>query len=159
MKPLSSDHETAVRRWVTHAEDDLEMATLGLEAGARGLAQVGFHAQQAVEKMLKAMLAAYGVDPSETHDLGRLCARLAPFAGAVVSQLGPLRDLTPYAVYYRYPPRTESYDRPIDRATLLCDIETARSAVATLKNALDVRLSRQRAAERRPEPISPGAAR
>lgn len=35
---------------------------------------IGFHAQQAVEKLLKAALANAGVPPPRVHDLGRLVA-------------------------------------------------------------------------------------
>jgi HEPN domain-containing protein len=38
----------------------------------RGISQIGFHAQQAIEKLLKALLTAYGVEPEDQHSLGRL---------------------------------------------------------------------------------------
>lgn len=41
----------------------------------RGLAQIGFHAQQAVEKLLKAVLAAHDVVPEEHHDIARRSPR------------------------------------------------------------------------------------
>ncbi|HYR07096.1 MAG TPA: HEPN domain-containing protein [Longimicrobium sp.] len=34
-------------------------------AELRGTAQIGFHAQQAIEKLLKALLTAYGVEPED----------------------------------------------------------------------------------------------
>ncbi len=39
---------------------------------------IGFHSQQALEKLLKAALAHAGVVPPRIHDLGELMARLAP---------------------------------------------------------------------------------
>jgi hypothetical protein len=38
---------------------------------------IGFHAQQGLEKLLKAALAHAGVAPPRIHDLGELMARLA----------------------------------------------------------------------------------
>ncbi len=34
---------------------------------------VGFHAQQAIEKWLKTVLAFHGMEEVRAHDLGRLC--------------------------------------------------------------------------------------
>jgi HEPN domain-containing protein len=63
---------------------------------------IGFHAQQAVEKWLKAVTAANGIRHSPIHDIDRLIEILE--AGSVASP--PARDrlamLTQYAVPLRY---------------------------------------------------------
>ena len=52
---------------------DLRYAKFGCESGDDGLTGVaGFHIQQAVEKILKASLAANGVEYKKTHDIGSL---------------------------------------------------------------------------------------
>ncbi|MBS4097583.1 MAG: HEPN domain-containing protein [Sulfuricella sp.] len=61
----------------------------------------GFHAQQAVEKALKAWLAVLGRDYPFRHDLGELLAALGA-AGEIIDDLWPLVDLTAFAVQLRY---------------------------------------------------------
>ena len=61
-----------------------------------------FHAQQAVEKYLKALLACHGMPVPRTHDLEELqglCAPLAP--PAALTELD-LTQLSGYAVELRY---------------------------------------------------------
>lgn len=75
---------------------------------------VGFHYQQAAEKLLKALLADRNVDVPRTHDLLRLLdlVREAGYEIAI-----PERDidvLTPFAVTLRYVDGEEMH--PLDRA-------------------------------------------
>ena len=56
--------------WRQHAADDLRSAEVLL--GAKIYSMVCFHAQQAVEKSLKAMLAASGQPIPRIHNLMRL---------------------------------------------------------------------------------------
>lgn len=89
----------------------MEYARDDLKTAARLLAppplcnQVCFHAQQAVEKALKAVLASAGVPISRTHDLSALFAAAAQAAGwkASTSQGWNLADLASLAVHSRYP--------------------------------------------------------
>lgn len=72
--------------------------------GAPGVAQAValFHAQQAAEKALKAVMCLHGIEYRRTHDLEELAAQLADlWHGPPVHDDG-LRRLTPYAVEYRY---------------------------------------------------------
>ena len=61
-----------------------------------------FHAQQAVEKSLKAILAFHDVSYPWRHDLGELVNLVKP----LTPQIAPLEDrilrMTPYAVEARY---------------------------------------------------------
>ena len=61
----------------------------------------GFWLQQAVEKALKAWLLQLGGDPPLTHDLRRLLLLLEAERVAT-ADLGPLAQLTVYAVQFRY---------------------------------------------------------
>lgn len=56
--------------WLRHAAEDLKSAEVLLEAEIYGM--VCFHAQQAVEKTLKAMLAGAGQSIPRIHNLIRL---------------------------------------------------------------------------------------
>jgi HEPN domain-containing protein len=67
------------------------------------LAVVGFHAQQAVEKALKAVLIDRGVEFRRTHDLQTLADTLASDLGLQLPvPEALLRRLIPFAVEARY---------------------------------------------------------
>lgn len=61
----------------------------------------GFHAQQAVEKALKAWLAVLGVQFPKTHDL-KLLLDLLGERGVPTEGLQSFVDLNAFAVQYRY---------------------------------------------------------
>jgi hypothetical protein len=63
---------------------------------------LGFHAQQAVEKLIKALLAQLNVDFEKTHDLERLQAVLAALGESLPPTPIPLDQLSDFAVVYRY---------------------------------------------------------
>ncbi len=67
------------------------------------LAVVGFHAQQAVEKALKAVLIDRGVEFRRTHDLQTLADTLTSDLGLQLPvPEAQLRRLIPFAVEARY---------------------------------------------------------
>lgn len=85
-------------------------------------AVVGFHAQQAAEKALKAVLAAFGDDFPWTHDLRHLMDRLDGVGTPLPASLYDIRELGPWAVEFRY---GETIDDPLDReraATLVIEV-------------------------------------
>ena len=61
------------RQWIAKAENDLKNAahTLRMDRGCP-TDTVGFHAQQCVEKYIKAFLVLKGIDFPRTHDIERL---------------------------------------------------------------------------------------
>lgn len=63
---------------------------------------VGFHAQQAVEKPLKAVLAAAGITFRRTHDISELLDLLTDNAIEAPPHADWLDELNPYAVATRY---------------------------------------------------------
>lgn len=63
---------------------------------------VGFHAQQAVEMFLKAVLAMRGVGYERTHDLERLTSLVANSGLELPAEIDELAQLTPWAVERRY---------------------------------------------------------
>ena len=64
---------------------------------------VGFHAQQAVEKSIKAVLLHAGTKFPFTHDLEELFALYAASGPKLPFDCDKLNDLTPYATHRRYP--------------------------------------------------------
>jgi HEPN domain-containing protein len=93
-----------VRAWLQKAALDLRAGALEMSAVDVSLrSDVVFHAQQAVEKALKAFLAWHDVPFRKTHnveELGRACVALDPTLQAVVDRAVPL---TEYAWKFRYP--------------------------------------------------------
>jgi HEPN domain-containing protein len=61
-----------------------------------------FHAQQAVEKALKALLTRHRVEFRSTHDLGELRELAEPVAPGARATLAGVEVLTPHAVETRY---------------------------------------------------------
>lgn len=90
----------AVEPWIKRADEDLAVARHALEVP--WLATACFHAHQAAEKYLKAVLVMLNTTPPRTHDLDLL----ADLIEANVSPLD-IREaslvLTQYAVDARYP--------------------------------------------------------
>jgi hypothetical protein len=89
----------------------------------------GFHAQQAIEKMLKAWLAARGIAFPLTHDLSRLFELLEE-NGADVSLFWPLVQYTVFAVQARYEACLMEAEAPIDRVAAIAEVRKLRDSVA-----------------------------
>ena len=76
------------RDWLHFAAEDLRVAELVLQAGIYN--QVCFHAQQCVEKSLKAWLAHHGHLPPRVHQLSlllKLCPQPLPFPDKVEANI------------------------------------------------------------------------
>ncbi len=92
-----------IQQWVQKAENDLKNATHTLKLGTECPTDtVCFHAQQCVEKYLKAMLVFEGTDISRTHHISALMELLP---ANIRPDLSPEEQemLTDYAVSTRYP--------------------------------------------------------
>lgn len=108
---------------------------------AKGPAHItGFHAQQAVEKLLKALLVAHGMDPQDTHVIGQLVGQLHRLDRTTADSLGAVDQLTPYAVLLRYPPRAGRVGRMPSRERVMEHVEVARRACAVLDDAIASKL-------------------
>jgi HEPN domain-containing protein len=93
-----------VEEWVRKAVADLQTAKR--ESRVRrnpNFDAVCFHAQQAVEKMLKAKLASMHRDIPRTHDLTQLLDLLLDAESLWESWRSSLDELVSYAVEFRYP--------------------------------------------------------
>jgi HEPN domain-containing protein len=64
---------------------------------------VGFHAQQAAEKALKALLASHQVEFGRTHEPQDLLDLAEPMVPGIRDRLGEAQWLAPFAVRGRYP--------------------------------------------------------
>jgi HEPN domain-containing protein len=97
---LSHDREEAARL-LRKAAEDLEVLIALADNGAIADSALGFHAQQAVEKAMKSVLAAGGHDFPWTHDLQLLLRRLEAAGVYVPDSVRTARRLSPWAVEYR----------------------------------------------------------
>jgi HEPN domain-containing protein len=101
--PANTETLRVIRQWVEKAENDLKTAAHTLKLGAECPTDtVCFHAQQCVEKYLKALLVFEGKDISKTHHISALM-RMLP--ATIRPNLSPPEQelLTDYAVSTRYP--------------------------------------------------------
>jgi HEPN domain-containing protein len=91
----------------------------------------GFHAQQTIEKALKAWIAARGLVYPKSHDVSAL-VKILRDDGQDLSKFPDLEDYTVFAVQYRY----EAYDSEddIDRDEA---IEKTRMFLAHVQGILD----------------------
>ncbi len=101
--PAPEHLHAVVRGWVQKAENDLVNAAHTLKLGPTAPTDtICFHAQQCVEKYLKAMLVLSGRDFPRTHDIEDLVRRLPRGIDPGLSANEQER-LTMYATITRYP--------------------------------------------------------
>jgi len=121
------------REWIEKAEGDF--ATAGREVRARKQPNYDaacFHAQQAAEKYLKAVLQESGAPVSRTHNLLDLLELCLPYDESLALQRDLLIVLDRYAVLYRYP--GESADRDEARRVY--------QAISAFRDFMEIRFDR-----------------
>ena len=139
LMPPPNPITAVIREWVAKAEDDLLNAAHTLKLGTQcPTFTVCFHAQQCVEKYVKAFLVFRGTSFGKTHDIHDLRALLPP-------RLRPKMDkttqklLNEYAAVIRYPPGVR-----------VISLKEARQAVALARRVRqEIRRHLPRAALRR----------
>jgi HEPN domain-containing protein len=95
---------SAVPEWIAKAEGDWEALEILLTRNTPGLRDaVVFHAQQCVEKLLKARLIQLGQTVDKIHDLAALSRQLEAVDGQWSWDSEELADLSSGAVLARYP--------------------------------------------------------
>lgn len=101
--PEAEQRIAVCREWLLKADNDLANAAHTLKLGAGCPTDtVCFHAQQCVEKYLKAALVWEGIDFPKTHDLERLLALVPAETRPDLTDEEQAR-LTEYATGARYP--------------------------------------------------------
>ncbi len=88
--------------WLTRARGDLALAAAPLPLGAF-LEDLCFHAQQAAEKALKAILIHHNISFRYTHDLDELTSGLKQAGLDIPSAVAEATVLTAFAWEARYP--------------------------------------------------------
>lgn len=105
-----------VREWIEKAEGDHLTATREAQADPPNYDAACFHAQQCVEKLMKAAVIAKREIPPRTHDLTVLSGLLNSLVPEWHWPVEELRLLSRSAVIFRYP--GESADREEAEAAL-----------------------------------------
>lgn len=113
------------------AQDDQAATVALLDVSSVSDALAGFHAQQAVEKALKAVLALNGVAFPFSHDLRLLVGLCEAAKIQLPAELDDVDRLTPYAARLRY---GDEGSGSIDRAT---GMRWAAAAVAWAQGLIE----------------------
>jgi HEPN domain-containing protein len=121
------------RQLLAAAENDELMARSLLPIEEVADAGIGFHTQQAVEKAIKAVLAAKGVRFPFVHDLERLRDVCDESEIELPATLAEIEELTPFAVAERYGSLTPmDLDRDQALAWAAAAVAWAQSILASL---------------------------
>ncbi len=102
MRPPEDEIRLLVAEWIRKADLDFKTAVrLGGEDEFRDI--VGFHAQQAAEKYLKALLTRHQIEFPKTHIIRRLLILLEPVDSTMAEALDDANWLSPFGAEIRYP--------------------------------------------------------
>ncbi len=125
-------HDLAVLMLVKAAQDEAAADHL-IHVPAVGEETVGFHLQQAAEKLLKAVLAERDIPYELSHNLLYLLQLLEAGGARPPAEMQELGILNPFAVAFRYDllPDVSSFDR-----------EKAQALVADLRVWCETRVPR-----------------
>lgn len=101
-----------ITQFLRKAEADEAAMRLLAAAPRADVAIIGFHAQQAVEKRLKALLCFRKVAFPRTHDIQTLIDGLFRSGITVPAEIEAAVELTPFAVTMRYDDVADESDLP-----------------------------------------------
>jgi HEPN domain-containing protein len=112
MRPPEEGIRRLVAEWIAKADLDFD-TVVRLVAEERFRNIVAFHAQQAAEKYLKALLTRHQVEFPKTHVIRRLLILLHQVEPALAQALDEASWLSPFGAEIRYPadrPETQPGD-------------------------------------------------
>jgi HEPN domain-containing protein len=92
-----------VQDWLSKAEEDLQVAQELMARDRISYDPVGFHAQQAAEKFLKALLTRHQIPFPKTHSIRQLLELAEKAVPGIQESLSDARILSRYGVEIRYP--------------------------------------------------------
>lgn len=124
----------SLRGWIEFAKADLLTIKNNVDASLVPWGPVCFHAQQAGEKLLKALLIQRWERPERTHDLVKLLQACRAAGAALMGLDADCALLSTYAVDPRYPDdREDPFAPPPPPPTE----EEGRAAVAAMRRIVD----------------------
>jgi hypothetical protein len=104
------------------ADDETTMMLAGIPESA-----FGFHAQQAAEKLIKALLNERGVKYPRTHEIQILAAELEKLGEILPCTTYPLVDLGDYARAFRY--EDGMFLAPLPRMDVIASVQRLKDYV------------------------------
>ena len=103
MRPPEKIKHLFIKQWLKKADGDLKVAKTLFAGKAKFNDIICFHAQQAVEKYLKAYLTAKQTEFPKTHKIEDLPDLVAVTNPGLAALLNSTSNLSIYAVEFRYP--------------------------------------------------------
>ena len=105
MNADNTDVQEKVKQWLAFADEDLRLARQGMEIKSGcPYRLIAYHAQQCVEKLVKAYLVCHGIRFPYTHDIFRLLEICDQQTSTNwIETLGEAEELTSFAITTRYP--------------------------------------------------------
>lgn len=89
--------------WIKKAENDYLVIKNEINSKNPVYDAICFHAQQCIEKYLKALINEQGITIPKIHDLSVLFNICKPFASALEEYKEEISDLSTFAIAFRYP--------------------------------------------------------
>ena len=124
----SRDHAESLMFKASH---DL-IAARAILSASDAFDTVCFHAQQTVEKSLKAVLALHEIEYPRRHDVGELLELVKPLVPDIAQYAERIIDLAPYAVEIRYEVEFEPSDDQAMEA-----VQTAAEVYELIKRVIE----------------------
>jgi HEPN domain-containing protein len=117
--------------WLRYARSDLAIAAQPLPPDAL-YETLAYHAQQSVEKSLKAILIYSGVQFPYTHNIARLITAIQDAGVSWPKDLDKAAELTEYAVELRYPSAVHAVTKNDQREA----VEIAKKVLSWAENII-----------------------
>lgn len=119
--------------WLGKADEDIRVAELALAADPPLVDPAAFHCQQAVEKIIKALLVGAAARLPRSHDIEELAGKAAPYYPVLKPRMLSFGRLTEWLTASRYPDLGGGLGEEIgDVAEVLSAIKAFRHEVAAL---------------------------
>jgi HEPN domain-containing protein len=134
MNPPDKIKEELLKQWLEKAEKDLGLAKHLLKEKTIYLEAVGFHAQQAAEKYLKAFLVQHQIEFPKTHNLGKLLDLVSRIDPDLAESLREATKLNPYSIVARYPGDSPKINEKDARKAVKLAAMVREKIIETLEN-------------------------
>jgi HEPN domain-containing protein len=114
------------KQWLLYSIRDLKQAQKILTMGPEMKYGAAFHAQQCVEKAVKAYLVNYGMRPPRIHDIEKLGQVTAEINLELAKLVKKSKRLTRFAVAYRYPDNPDTELKSVSFSTIKSHVKMAK---------------------------------
>jgi HEPN domain-containing protein len=126
-----------VQQWLDKARKDLAAAEVLFKEEFEDYESVGFHAQQAAEKFIKAFLVRHQIEFPKSHDVALLRQLVARVDSQLSAKLALADALTPYGVEFRYPGDFPSVSRDAGENAIRLAKQTRALITESLRSYID----------------------